>query len=241
MAERWVSSKVLLAIVLGAVVGVVVGWAGAPKGATADHSFVNQTWDDCGPVGCIGWKQFAELGISVGVAHMDNGGSYCGTSLDVSWANAVVYWNSEGTVASFSFPVSNCNPQSYPTVRIIPYTQYNPSAFWIAMVLNFDQDPSTGAFEQPYCLAYCDNGENGANGAQHGYDLSYVYFNTSKSPASWEWVARHEIGHVVGLADHHLEPYGCNPNYYGLMDDAGCDTSYLTSAEWYGVNDVHDQ
>jgi hypothetical protein len=229
-------------ILLAAASGWGLGVLTMPAPALASHSFSDQTWNDCGPYGCIGWKQFAVATYSsLPTAHMDNGGSGCGGPYDVAWAAAIVYWDGAGTVATFEFPRSDCTPVSYPGVRLIPYLTNQPSVFWLALAKNFDQNPSTGAFSNPYCLSYCSLGENSSIGAQYGYDLSEILFNTAKSPSSWDTVARHELGHVVGLADHHLDPFGCNSNYFGLMDDAGCDTTQLTTAEKNGVANVHDR
>lgn len=231
----------ILGLAVAFEIGLQAGAYGAPTSVLASHSFSNQTWNDCGPYGCIGWKQFAVTPYtSLPSAHMDNGGTYCGSSLDGSWAQAISYWNAEGTVAAFSFPRSDCTGLSYPTVRLVPEAVSVPGSGWWARVLNYDQDPSTGAFTN--CYQTCNRGENSSIGARYGYDLSYVQFNVAYSPSpGWEWVARHEIGHVVGLEDHHLDPTGCNSSYYGLMDDAGCDTMSMTAAEHTGVNYVHDR
>lgn len=219
--------------------GFLGGWATTAPAARADHGFNSEYWMHCSN-GCIGWKQFASsTPTPLPIAHMDNGGAGCGGSYDVAWAYAVIYWNSASTVASFSFARSDCVGVSYPNVRVVPTTTYQPSVDWLGTVYNYDQDPSTGSFSSPYCLVYCSRGENASIGAQYGYDLSYVFFNTAKTSSIWEWVARHELGHVVGLADHHLDPTGCNSAYYGLMDDAGCDIDTLTSTEKSGVNHVN--
>ncbi len=218
---------------------LLIGWMTVPGAAEANHGFDNEYWNSCGPYGCIGWKQWAVTPYSsLGTAHMDNGGTYCGTSLDTSWANAIVYWNGASTAASFTFPRSDCTPVSFPSVRVVPYSTYNSGVSWWGTVYNYDRDPSSGTWYT--CWYGCNRGESGTYSAQYGYDLSEVYFNTYYSPSpGWEWVARHEIGHVVGLDDHHLNPYGCNSSYYGLMDDAGCDTNQLTANEKSGVNHVN--
>lgn len=224
---------------LALLVGAAIGWSTTTTPASADDGFNGEYWNHCSN-GCIGWKQFAASTPSaIPIAHMDNGGSGCGGSYDLAWAYAIIYWNGAGTVASFSFARSDCVGVNYPDVRVVPQLSYQPFSFWLAAVYNYDQDPSTGAFSTPYCLVYCSLGENANIGAQYGYDLSYVTFNTAKSPGSWETVARHEIGHVVGMKDHHLDPYGCNDAYCGLMDDAGCDTTQLTAVEKTGVDHVN--
>lgn len=221
----------ILTLLAAVLAYAAVGFANP---ARADHSFSSQTWNDCGSNGCIGWKQFAvPTYTSVPIAHMDNGGSGCGGSMDVYWAYATIYWNSAGTVASFEFPVSDCTPQSYPTVRVIPYLIYSTDG-WAGVVYNYDEDPSSGVLN--WCYSSCNRGTGGS--AQKGYGFSLVYFNSRIGPD--EWVARHEIGHVVGLDDHHADPYGCTV-YYGLMDDWNCDTDQLTSAEKDGVDNVHDR
>jgi hypothetical protein len=229
---RAVKRNLLARILALGLVGYLVGGS---LTAGASHSFSSQTWNDCGSNGCIGWKQFAETTYtSVPSAHMDNGGGGCGGSMDTNWANAITYWNGAGTVASFSFPVSDCTPQTYPAVRVVPYLTYSTDG-WAGIVYTYDQNPSSGSFT--LCYASCNLGVGG--NAQKGYDLSEVYFNSRLSPD--QWVARHEIAHVVGLDDHHLDPFGCNSSYYGLMDDWGCDTNQLTAAEKTGVASVHDR
>ncbi|MCL4232070.1 MAG: hypothetical protein KJ053_10840 [Dehalococcoidia bacterium] len=234
--------RMLLLVVLVVTLGLLSGLLLGSAPADADHSFEGWTWDDCGNHGCIGWKEFAELGDSALIAHMDNGGAGCGQSIDYSWAYAIDYWNRAGTVASFEFYESDCSGENYPNVRIVPYTVYNAEVGWWAIVLTYDRRTSSALFDACWGSSHpCDNDESQNYNAQHGYDLSEVYFNTYYNPGpGWEWVARHELGHVVGLEDHHLDPYGCNSNYYGLMDDAGCDTNQLTSAEKDGVDAIHD-
>lgn len=210
-------------------VGFVLGLMTAAPSVQADHSFGSQNWDSCGGGnGCIGWKQFAEDGTSLGIAHMDNGGGSCGTSIDVNWAAAITYWNSTGTVVSFTFPVSNCTPQSYPTVRVVPYDNNAGATGYWAVEWTYDQNPSTSAFSA--CWQSCSLGTGG--NAQKGYDLSEVLLNTYYSP-SWTWVSKHELGHTVGLDDH-----SCG--YSGLMDSDACTQINATNAELDEVDTIHD-
>ena len=219
----------LLALVLAAALALAFGWLTAPGPAVADHSFNNENWDSCGGGnGCIGWKQFAEDSTYVGIAHMDNGGSGCGGAIDVGWGNAVIYWNGTGTVAAFNFPTSDCTGQSYPTVRVVPYTVNNGANGIWATTMNYDQHPSTQAFWG--CLNGCSFGSSG--NAQKGYDLGEVYFNTYYSP-NWTWVAKHELGHTLGLDDH-----SCG--YSGLMDSDACTQVNATAAERDEVDTIHD-
>jgi hypothetical protein len=226
----------LVGLVLASAAGLAAGELTAPAPALADHAFNNENWDSCANGnGCIGWKQFAEDSTSVGIAHMDNGGSGCGGTVDYSWASGVVYWNGTGTVASFSFPVSNCTGQSYPTVRVVPYL-YNQgnNGHW-AETWDYDQDPAygSGSGGMHACWNSCSYSASGH--AQKGYDLSEVYFNSyySHSSAEWTWIAKHELGHVLGLADH-----SCG--YSGLMDTDACTEVNATTAEKNRVNTIHD-
>ncbi len=137
---------------------LLIGWMTVPGAAEANHGFDNEYWNSCGPYGCIGWKQWAVTPYSsLGTAHMDNGGTYCGTSLVTSWANAIVYWNGASTAASFTFPRSDCTPVSFPSVRVVPYSTYNSGVSWWGTVYNYDRDPSSGTWYT--CWHGCNRGK----------------------------------------------------------------------------------
>jgi hypothetical protein len=109
---------------------------------------------------------------------------------------------------------------------VVSYTvNSGANGIWATM-MNYDQNPSGGALDP--CLNSCSYGSSGT--AQKGYDLSEIHFNTYYSP-NWTWVAKHELGHTLGLQDHFC--------YYGLMDTTACYQVDATTAEKDRVDAIH--
>ncbi len=210
--------------------GVFIATVGSPGYDGPPASRQITPWfpelDSCGGGnGCIGWKQFAEDG-PLSVSHtwiMVVNSARNRRKL----ATAITYWTVPGR-GQLHVPVGDCTPQSYPTVRVVPYDNNAGATGYWAVEWTYDQNPGTSAFSA--CWQSCSLGTGG--NAQKGYDLSEVLLNTYYSP-SWTWVSKHELGHTLGLDDH-----SCG--YSGLMDSDACTQVNATNAELDEVDTIHD-
>ena len=232
------------ALPAGVIAGLVLAWLGLAGQATAHHYHpasvgnYGQTWDDCGvSFGCIGWKYFSPY--PPGVTYISANPLNDGSPASFAFSNALSYWNSQaGTVASFSM---NGTPQNYPAARLVPYRLPAGPAGASAQEVTYDQNPNTGTF------ATCDYNcvEPGTGTAYPGYDLSeLIFFDAGFNALSTYHqlgIAKHELGHTLGLRDHNNDA-SCI-NYTGLMgqNPRSCQTWQVTCVERQSVNQVHDR
>jgi hypothetical protein len=129
----------------------------------------------------------------------------------------------------------NDTAQNYPLARIVTYRVAGGVNAPIATMQRYDQTSSGGGFIA--CSVACGSTAGGGT-TQPGYDLVEIYFRDNPmlglTSSLKESVARHELAHAWGLADHDIG--GCDPNYFGLMDRVNiyttpwtdCDTSQAT-------------
>ncbi len=222
----------------GILVGLLMAWLALARPVEANHYQGSQTWNDCGAsLGCIGWKYFSPTPPEINYIRANP--LTDGSAAASAFSSALSYWDySAGTVARFSM---NATPQNYPAARLVPYRLTNGPLGASAQEITYDQDGSFGAFYT--CEYNCWRPAGGT--AYPGYDLSEViFFDSGFNPLSYSaqlGIARHELGHTVGLGDHSNNS-NCS-NYTGIMgqNPHPCNTFQITCSERRSVNTVHDR